>query len=366
MCLKILGDCMRMLSTENATKCCIFILICVFASAHSYAVNIRDVNQGGNLVMEPEEAIVYPGRNITFTCTYHSNLTFIWDFTSMIQNYNFVEGAYLSSKDHVLYYSKLNIYSTTRLMSGEITCSIAEDKAKAVAFLIVNGVRNGGSCQTSSDCVTDKSVCQNGLCECPLNHVRLHVKDRGYDICREMIYSLYDPCEYDEQCAHLVDSRSVCKSVCVCAPWARDIRGRCVLISEIAYNRSQEMYRVGLIAVTCIIILIVAVSLWVTLRKSCQDQNLDGQRRSITQADFDFPTRFSIDLTSDKPPSYDDILVKEEEEENKIANPPNFKDALKHCMTAKRLLRQVSAPAGVVLPTDSPILKTESKINKEV
>lgn len=33
-----------------------------------------------------------------------------------------------------------------------------------------------------------------------------------------------------------------------------------------------------------------------------------------------------------------------------VSAPPNIKDALKHCMTAKKLLRQVSAPAGQLLP----------------
>lgn len=313
--------------------------------------------------MEPSEAVVFPGDNVTFSCFHDSNSTFTWDFTSMIQSYDIGEGV-KSINGKLIYYSKLTIYLTSRLMSGEITCSANDGGAKAVAFLIINGVRNGGICRTSSDCITDKATCQDGICECPANHVRLRVADRGYDVCREMIYSLYDPCEYDEQCAHLVDPRSVCQTVCVCAAWARDRRGRCVSVSEIAYNRSQEMYRVGLIAVTCIIILIVAVSLWVTLKRSCHDQSTDDQRRSITQADFDFPLSLSMDMPVDKPPSYDDILVTSEDP---VANPPNFKDALKHCMTAKKLLRQVSAPAGQLLPTTmTEDLKTGAKTLNEI
>lgn len=177
-----------------------------------------------------------------------------------------------------------------------------------------------------------------------------------------IVYSLYDPCEFDEQCTHLVDPLSMCKKVCVCGPWARDRRGRCLALSELNSSRSQEMYRVGLIAVTCIIILIVAVSLWVTLKRSCHEQNLDNQRRSIAQTDSPSGNSLSIDITSDKPPSYDDILVTQDQ----VTSPPNFKDALKNCMSAKRLLRQVSAPAGQLLPQPGVELsKTPSKVIHE-
>ncbi|KFM70349.1 hypothetical protein X975_19489, partial [Stegodyphus mimosarum] len=128
------------------------------------------------------------------------------------------------------------------------------------------------------------------------------------------------------------------------------------------------MYRVGLIAVTCIIILIVAVSLWVTLKRSCREQNSDRQRRSITQTNSNSQGRISVDLTTDKPPSYDDALVSG----NDVNSPPNFKEALKNCMTAKRLLRQVSAPAGQLLPQtlqlppSNGINNSVIKVSKEV
>ncbi|XP_054707683.1 uncharacterized protein LOC129217411 [Uloborus diversus] len=248
------------------------------------------------------------------------------------------------------YFSKITLFSTTTLMSGEIACSTEEGKGKAIGFLIVNGVRNGGPCHNSSDCITDRAVCLNGICDCPPNQFRIRHPHLGYDVCREIVQSLYDPCEFNEQCIHFVDSKSICNTVCVCAPHARDRKGRCVSLSEISYNRSQEMYRVGLIAVTCIIILIVAMSLWVTLKRSCQERNPNSHRRSVAQANS---SDTIVELSSDKPPSYDDVLVSGEN----VSSPPNIKEALKNCMTAKRLLRQVSAPAGQLLTQTIPSSK---------
>ncbi|CAL1273345.1 unnamed protein product [Larinioides sclopetarius] len=344
-----------MFSINSATVCCTILVIICLALVHSHALpNLRVRRLGGgysnegDLRLEPTEAIVYPGSNVTFICSHTSNVTFRWTLNSDIKLYDAQFGASVSGESGgPVFYSRLIIPLVTRRMSGEVICFADEDHSRVSAFLIVNaGVRNGGACRASSDCMTDKAVCMDGFCECPRNYVRLTVKDKSFDACREMIYSLYDPCEFDEQCTHLVDPLSVCKKVCVCAPWAKDRRGRCFALSELTSNRSQEMYRVGLIAVTCIIILIVAVSLWVTLKRSCHEQNLDGQRRSITQNDVPSGNRISIDLSSDKPPSYDDVLVNEDQ----VTSPPNFKDALKNCMSAKRLLRQVSAPAGQLLP----------------
>ncbi|KAG8195092.1 hypothetical protein JTE90_029671 [Oedothorax gibbosus] len=315
-------------------------------------------NTGGTwtrkLQLEPTEAIVFPGDNVTFTCSTtdfnstfginsasESNSTeFGWEVGSEVE-YEVTESTYLPDWDGgVVRYSRFRIPSASRRMSGEIVCSMGG--VKAVGFLIVNGVRNGGACRAHSDCVTDRASCIDGICDCPSDFARLRIKEKGFDACREIIHSLYDPCEFDEQCANFVDPKSVCRTVCVCAPWTRDRRGKCVPTTELNRSRSQEMYRVGLIAVTCIIILIVAVSLWITLKRSCHDPNSDGQSRSISLQ----PNRLSIiDISSDKPPSYDDIKVEAELDET----PPTLKDALKHSMTAKRLLRQVSAPAGQLI-----------------
>ncbi|GIY20510.1 uncharacterized protein CDAR_71401 [Caerostris darwini] len=350
-----------------ATTCCAVVvsILCLFADKLHALPTLRVQRFGGgfstdgDLRLEPTEAIVYPGNNVTFVCSYPSNATFQWSFNSDIRLYDVQAGVSVSGEsDRSVFFSRLTVPLTTRRMSGEVTCSVEDTHSRASAFLIVNGVRNGGACRVSSDCMTDKATCQEGVCDCPRNFVRLTVKDRGFDACREMIYSLYDPCEFDEQCTHLVDPLSICKKVCVCAPWARDRRGRCYALSELNNSRSQEMYRVGLIAVTCIIILIVAVSLWVTLKRSCQEQNLDGQRRSITQIDPAAGNRLSIDLSSDKPPSYDDVLVTEDQ----VTSPPNFKDALKNCMSAKRLMRQVSAPAGQLLP--QPVTELPKGVEK--
>ncbi|KAF8782578.1 uncharacterized protein LOC129963517 isoform X2 [Argiope bruennichi] len=349
-----------MFSSSSATVCCTILTALCLTFVHSHALpnlRVRRLEEGynneGDLRLEPTETIVYPGSNVTFTCSHPSNVTFRWTLNSDIKLYDVQLGISVTEESgKVAFYSRLTIPLVTRRMSGEVICTTDDDLYGVRGFLIVNGVRNGGACRATSDCMTDKAVCIDGFCECPRNYVRLTVKDRSFDACREMIYSLYDPCEFDEQCTHLVDPLSVCKKVCVCAPWAKDRRGRCFALSELNSNRSQEMYRVGLIAVTCIIILIVAVSLWVTLKRSCHEQNLDGQRRSITQNDVSSGNRISIDLSSDKPPSYDDVLVNEDQ----VTSPPNFKDALKNCMSAKRLMRQVSAPAGQLLP--QPVVET--------
>ncbi|GFY62339.1 uncharacterized protein TNIN_211461 [Trichonephila inaurata madagascariensis] len=357
-----------MVPISGATLCCAILAIsCLpFVELHALpALRTRFSRRfgEGDLKLEPTEAIVFPGSNVTFICSHPSNVTFKWNFSSSIKAFDTLLGvSQIEETGQPIFYSRLTIPFSTRAMTGEVMCSTEEEHSKVSGFLIVNGVRNGETCRVSSDCLTDKAVCQEGICECPRNYVRLQVKDRGFDACREMIYSLYDPCEFDEQCTHLVDPLSMCKKVCVCGPWARDRRGRCLALSELNNSRSQEMYRVGLIAVTCIIILIVAVSLWVTLKRSCHEQNLDNQRRSITQNDSPSGNSISIDVTSDKPPSYDDILVTQDP----VTSPPNFKDALKNCMSAKRLLRQVSAPAGQLLPQPGVELsKTPSKVIHE-
>lgn len=317
---------------------CVFFLI--ISQVHSHALaKVKERKQDSDVKMEPVEAIVFAGANVTFTCSHPDNVTFLWDFTSKIHSYNIVNGATVSNITlRPVYYSKITVLRATRFMSGEIACSVDNGETKAVGFLIVNGVQIGGVCQNSTDCVTDRAHCQDGLCECPKTFVHLRLSENGYDVCREMIYSLYDLCDLNEQCSNLVDPKSICNSVCVCAPYARDRKGRCVSLSELSYTRSQEMYRVGLIAVTCIIILIVAMSLWVTLKRSCHER-ANGEQHGTTQTDG-----LTVETVPDKPPSYDDVIV------DVVTDPPNIKDALKHCMTAKKLLRQVSAPAGELLP----------------
>lgn len=48
------------------------------------------------------------------------------------------------------------------------------------------GVQLGGGCFNSSDCITDRALCQDGICECPKSHVHLRLTENGYDVCREM------------------------------------------------------------------------------------------------------------------------------------------------------------------------------------
>lgn len=332
----------------------ILIFLCSVSQVYSHALaKIRERKEDGDLKMEPVEAIVFAGANVTFTCSYPENVTFLWDFTSKIRSYTVTHSASLSNRTmKPVYFSRITIFGTSRYMSGEIACSVDDSNSKAVGFLIVNGVQLDGICHNSSDCITDRAVCYDGVCQCPRNYVHLRLSENGYDVCREMIYSLYDPCDLNEQCSFLVDPKSECRSVCVCAPYARDRKGRCVSLSDISYNRSQEMYRVGLIAVTCIIILIVAMSLWVTLKRSCHDRSNNGLH-GATQTDGSYPQDATVEAIPDKPPAYDDVMVSEDV----ITAPPNIKDALKHCMTAKRLLRQVSAPAGQLLPQQGLYIK---------
>lgn len=90
--------------------------------------------------MDPVEAIVLAGSNVTFSCSHPENGTFLWDFSSKIRSYSVTHGAYISN--HTLkpiYYSKITIYEATRYMSGEIACSVDNGNSKAVGFLIVNG-----------------------------------------------------------------------------------------------------------------------------------------------------------------------------------------------------------------------------------
>ncbi|KFM70350.1 hypothetical protein X975_19490, partial [Stegodyphus mimosarum] len=175
-----------MICMKNPALWCFLIVVLgpSMVELHSIA-KWRIPRQGGNLKIEPTEAIVFPGDNATFTCYHPSNVTIRWDFTSNIQLYDIIHGTSVSNATKKLhFFSKLTIYSVSRLMSGEITCLTDEERSKAIGFLIVNGVRNGGACRTSTDCITDKATCQDGICECPKNFVRLRIKERGYDISR--------------------------------------------------------------------------------------------------------------------------------------------------------------------------------------
>ena len=53
------------------------------------------------------------------------------------------------------------------------------------------------------------------------------------------VYSLYDPCDLNEQCSVLDDPKSVCNSVCVCAPYARDRKGRCISLCKLPFIEFQ-------------------------------------------------------------------------------------------------------------------------------
>ena len=52
-------------------------------------------------------------------------------------------------------------------------------------FLYV-GVQIGGACHNSSDCITDRAICYDGVCDCPKSYVHLRLSENGYDVCREM------------------------------------------------------------------------------------------------------------------------------------------------------------------------------------
>ena len=90
--------------------------------------------------MEPVEAIVYAGANVTFTCSHPENVTFLWDFSSKVRSYDITYAASMSNITlKPVYLSKITIYGATRYMSGELSCSVENDGSKAVGFLIVNG-----------------------------------------------------------------------------------------------------------------------------------------------------------------------------------------------------------------------------------
>lgn len=335
---------------------CILLAVCGPAIVTSHALIISKEKPDSVLRIEPTEGIFHAGDNVTFICSYPSNVTFQWHLGTKMRPFKIVTGVALSNATYnPVFFSKMTVLFVKRSMTGEIICSAGNQEASG--FLIVNGVKNGGSCRSSTDCITDRSICIEGICSCPRNNVLLKLGESGFEVCREMIYSLYDPCDFDEQCKYLVDPKSVCGSnaVCMCETWAIEIKGKCESKSDISYNKSQEMYRVGLIAVTCIIILIVAVSLWMTLKRSCHDQVADSERMNEDNSPPEI-----IEIANDKPPSYDDVLITEDV----VTSPPNIKEALRHCMTAKRLLRQVSAPAGQLLPQNmSPNAFTDAKSN---
>ncbi|KAF8782577.1 hypothetical protein HNY73_012843 [Argiope bruennichi] len=192
-----------------------------------------------------------------------------------------------------------------RLRNATIYCTIFAllciDLVRSYDFPFLRaGERNDGTCELPSDCKTDKAVCKYGICECPLSDIQLTVKDRNtgrsFAACTEMIYSLYDGCKFDEQCSILVDPLSVCKTVCVCAPSAKDQKGKCISLSELDSNRRKKIYRISFIVIPWIIILIVAVSLWTLRKRCCHKQNPDNQQISIIQNDALSENRTSIEL----------------------------------------------------------------------
>lgn len=91
------------------------------------------------LQLEPTEAIVFPGDNVTFTCSTSafnsSSSEFDWEVGSEVV-FDVTESAPLPVGAGVRY-SRLHIPTASRRMSGEIVCSLGGEKA--VGFLIVNG-----------------------------------------------------------------------------------------------------------------------------------------------------------------------------------------------------------------------------------
>lgn len=96
--------------------------------------------QDGDLMMQPIEAIVFAGANVTFTCSHPKNVTFLWDFSSKIRSYEVVHGETFSNLTfQPVFFSRITIFTASRLMSGEVACSVDDGDSKSVGFLIVNG-----------------------------------------------------------------------------------------------------------------------------------------------------------------------------------------------------------------------------------
>lgn len=309
----------------------------------------KNVNEG--LFIEPAVMSVDSGENVTFTCFSPTNVSFVWHLGDDSRPFSVTKGFTTSKHNNVSHFwSSIELLRVKRTHMKRISCSAEGKKPQISASLIVKGIRFGDVCESADDdCITDRAQCLSGICSCPENKVHLLLKPQGKDICSEIIYKLYEPCEFSEQCYKLVDPHSLCgtNGICTCASWAVYADGKCVPKGEYSYNKNQEMYRVGLIAVTCVIIIIVAVSLWVTLRRSCHEQISITPRRSAANIrNIESPHLSSmtiLEIASDKPPSYDELV---EPGDTVSPSPPSIKDALKNCITAKKLIRQASAPAG--------------------
>lgn len=316
--------------------------------------SILDQNVTIELYIEPSMISVDSGENVTFTCSSPTNVSFVWHLEDGSHPFSVTKGFTTrkhSNSSH--FWSSVELLHVKRSQMKKILCSAEGKKQQVSASLIVNGIRFGDICQSTDDCLTDGAQCLSGICSCPMHKVLLQLKPAGKDVCSDIIYKLYDSCEFSAQCYKLVDPHSLCGSngICTCAAWAVDSDRKCVPKGEYSYNKNQEMYRVGLIAVTCVIIIIVAVSLWVTLRRSCHEQiSITPRRRSVANVrNLETPRLSSVsilDLSTDKPPSYDELT---ETGDTVTSSPPNIKDALKNCITAKKLLRQASAPAGQLM-----------------
>ncbi|GFS91237.1 uncharacterized protein NPIL_297921 [Nephila pilipes] len=129
-----------------ATLCCAVLAISCLPLVDLHAIPTlrarlgRGFGSEGDLRLEPTEAIVFPGSNVTFICSHSSNVTFRWNFSSSVKSFDVLLGtSRTEDTGQPVFYSRLSIPFATRTMTGEVVCSTEEDHSKVSGFLIVNG-----------------------------------------------------------------------------------------------------------------------------------------------------------------------------------------------------------------------------------